>query len=146
MSDEFEDRESECEAIRKQNAAYLEEFRQSLEAAGLSKKTINNHVENADFYIDEFLLHYEPQTAKDGITDIGWFMGDFFIRKCMWSTPTTIKQNAASLKKFYKFLLGKEVIEAKDYRELLGTINDEMDDWLDMCEEYNNFDDEGWDW
>ncbi len=44
-------------------------------------------------YLDEF--------CEDRIND---FLGEFFIRKCMWSTPGTIKRTAASIKKFYKFM------------------------------------------
>lgn len=143
MADDCEEYAYDSEEIAKENAFYLEEFRQSLVATGLSDKTIENHVGNADLYINDYLNYYEPTPAKEGIPDISWFMGDFFIRKCMWSTPCTIKQTAASLKKFYKFLLRKEVIEARDYRNLLDTIKDEMDDWLEMCEEYNDFDG-GW--
>ncbi len=139
MSEDHEAYEREYNRIREENARYLEEFRQSLEASGLSTKTIARHVDNADFYINEFLLRYEPTPAQEGIIDISSFLGDFFIRKCLWSTPTSIKQNAASLKKFYKFLLAKELIGAEDYRDLLDIIKEEMDDWLDECESYNDF-------
>lgn len=138
MSDDWEKYERECERIRKENAVYLDEFRKSLEADGLAPKTVARHVENVDFYINDFLLYEMPEPAKDGALIIGWFLGDFFIRKCTWSTPTSIMQNAASLKKFYKYLLSEGVIDADNYSELLDTIKSEMDEWLDECETFNN--------
>ena len=29
---------------------------------------------------------------------LGDFLGDYFIRKCMWSTPSTVKTTAASIR------------------------------------------------
>lgn len=55
------------------------------------------------------------------------FFGYFFIRKCMWSTQSTI----ASLKKFYR--LSKE-----DYEEFTDTIRVNKEYWIDCCSEYND--------
>lgn len=60
------------------------------------------------------------------------------IRKCMWSTPGTIKSTAASIKKFYSSMLQRCNIDESNYRELIETIRDNMDCWLKDCESYNN--------
>ena len=59
------------------------------------------------------------------------FFGYFFIRKCMWSTPHTVKSTIASLKKFYR--LSKE-----DYEEFTDTIRVNKEYWTDCCSEYND--------
>jgi hypothetical protein len=66
------------------------------------------------------------------------FLGYFFIRKCMWSTPGTIKSTAASIKKFYSSMLQRGNIDESDYKELIETIKGNMDSWLEDCESYNN--------
>jgi hypothetical protein len=64
-------------------------------------------VDNVGFYINEFLLQDDDDliSPEDGLSHIGWFLGDWFIRKAMWASKTSIKGNAASFKKFYAFLL-----------------------------------------
>lgn len=69
---------------------------------------------------------------------IDMFLGYFFIRKCMWSTPSTIRSNAASLKKFYKCMLEIGKIEKEDYDYMCEDIKERMPDWIDDCEQYND--------
>lgn len=53
------------------------------------------------------------------------------IRKCMWSTPSTVKTTATSLKKFYKSMAEHGKIEKKDYDHVCHDIKE-------SCESYNN--------
>ena len=55
---------------------------------------------------------------KAGVSMVGSFLGDFFIRKCAWSTPGNIKTTAASLKKFYKSMLGHGLIGSDSYSHI----------------------------
>lgn len=67
------------------------------------------------------------------------FLGDWFIRKAMWSTSKTIKENCASLKKFYKVMLENNFINEQDYVELINAIKFNKEVWLEAVEAYNNF-------
>ena len=136
----YEEYEQKCDEIRMRNAAYLDEFREDLFNAGIKEKTINRHCQNANFYINTYLLREEPLEMTCGTDSfmIDDFLGHFFIRKCMWSTPGTIKSTAASIKKFYSSMLQRGNIDESDYRELIETIRDNMDCWLKDCESYNN--------
>jgi len=136
----YEEYEQKCSEIRMRNTAYLDEFREDLINAGLKEKTINKHCQNIDFYINTYLLREEPLEMIRGSDSfkIDDFLGYFFIRKCMWSTPGTIKSTAASIKKFYSSMLQRGNIDELDYRELIETIRDNMDCWLKDCESYNN--------
>jgi len=66
------------------------------------------------------------------------FLGYWFIRKVMWASQTSIKSNAASLKKFYFFLLEKGLIKKEDLNELEETIKDEMPEWLAKIKQYDD--------
>ena len=66
------------------------------------------------------------------------FFGDFFIRKCMWSTPASIKSTAASLKKFYKCMLQHGYIDKESYDYLCFDIKENMEDWQEECAIYND--------
>lgn len=77
-------------------------------------------------------------TMEEGVTMLGDFLGDFFIRKCMWSTPASVKTTAASLKKFYKSMSDHGKIEKKDYDYVCRDIKESMAYWQECCAEYNN--------
>ncbi len=120
------------------NHEYLLLFQEDLENAGLKDKTIYNHLSNADLFINDFLIYNMNATMEEGVTMLGDFLGDFFIRKCMWSTPATVKTTAASLKKFYKSMADHGKIEKKDYDYVCRDIKESMEYWQECCAEYNN--------
>ena len=89
------------EEVVKINEKYLVEFEKWLKEQKLSEKTIRNHVNNVDLYINDYLNYYDFNEMKQGCYDIDGFLGDWFICKCMWSTAYSVKTTAASIKKFY---------------------------------------------
>lgn len=136
------DFDAECNAIRQQNNVLLEQFALWLSKSGLSEKTVLKHVDNVDLYINDYLLREEPVQPEDGVDCIGWFLGDWFIRKALWASEASIKGNAASFKKFYGFMLEQGRIDADALDELKQEIKEEMPDWL---EKLRQFDDVDWD-
>ena len=135
MALSIDEYDRKCAEVRKENAAYLDIFEKDLQ--GLSPKTIERHLANAEFYLNEFLLYSVILRMQDGVYEIGEFLGYYFIRKCMWSTPGTIKSTAASIKKFYKCMLSHELIDSIQYRLLSDTIKDNMKEWQKECARYN---------
>lgn len=77
-------------------------------------------------------------TMEEGVTMLGDFLGDYFIRKCMWSSPSTVKTTTASLKKFYKSMAKHRKIEKKDYDYVCRDIKESMEYWQESCKSYNN--------
>lgn len=96
----------------------------------MSEKTINNHVSNIDFYVNEYLLYDDATEAKDGVYAVGMFLGYWFIRKAMWASRSSIKGNATSLKKFYAFMHEKGLINKEALIDLKQTIKKDMPEWL----------------
>jgi site-specific recombinase XerD len=136
--DDYEKYERDCEKIRKANEKLLDEFEAWLKAAGLSKKTINKHVGNLDFYLNEFLLYDEATEAKDGAGDVGMFLGYWFIRKAMWASQSSIRSNTTSLKKFYTFMHEKGLIKKEELTDLKQRIKEEMPEWLATLQRYDD--------
>lgn len=134
------DFDAECEAIRQKNDVLLEQFALWLSKGGLSEKTVLKHVDNMAFYINDFLLGEEPQEPEEGVDQVGWFLGDWFIRKALWASKTAIKGYAASFKKFYGFMLEQGRIDSDALDELKQEIKEEMPDWLDNLEQFDNVD------
>ena len=129
--DDSQKYEADCQKIRKVNHELLKDFESWLESSGLSEKTINNHISNIDFYINEYLLYEDAVEAKDGVDMVSNFLGYWFIKKALWASQSSLKSNAGSLKKFYTFLLEKGLIDKDDLRELKETIKEEMSEWLE---------------
>ena len=138
MDWDLKDYDEKCDTIREENEKYLDIFEKDL--AGLSPKTVRKHLGNVDLFINDYLLLEDVIRMDEGIDQIDDFLGDFFIRKCMWSTPATIKSTAASIKKFYKSMKEHSFIEAEDYDRLCSTIKENMDDWQRVCAVYNDID------
>ena len=141
--DDYDKYENECNKIRQDNIQLLDNFGAWLREKQLTEDTIKKHVNNIEFYINQFLLYEEAIEAKDGASEIGMFLGDWFIRKAMWSSENQIKSNAASLKKFYIFMCEKGQTAQEDLDDLND--EDEMPDWLaemkrfsDLAEDWGN--------
>lgn len=127
---DYKQYEQDCERIQAANKQLLTDFEAWLKESGLAAKTIRNHSNNVDLYINHYLLYEEALEAQQGIHEIGMFLGSWFIRKTTWASPAQIKGNAASLKKFYSFLLEKGLIEKAELDEFAAEIKQEMPRWL----------------
>lgn len=135
--------EEKCEIIKAENEHMLELFKASME--GLKPQTIQRHLSNVDFYINTYLLGYDARPFEKGVWEVPGFLGDFFIFKCAWSTPASIKTTAASIKKFYKCMMDNGKIQKLDYQYLCETIKEGMPDWQAECAAYNDSDESFWD-
>ena len=128
--------EADCKRIRKANAALLADFAAWLKATGIADKTVEQHRGNIAFYVNEYLLYGEAIEATAGVAQVEDFLGDWFIRKAMWSSPASIRSNAASLKKFYAFMAERGLIGKDDLNDLKEIIKVCMPDWLEAFERY----------
>lgn len=135
---DYEDYEKECKRIRQENNLILSRFATWLRKKQLSEDTIQKHVGNIDLYVNQFLLYEEVIEAKDGASEIGMFLGYWFIRKAMWSSVNQIKSNAASLKKFYTYMceIGQTAQERLD--DLNEAIREEMSEWIATMNRYDD--------
>jgi intergrase/recombinase len=136
--DDYEKYEEDCKEIRESNARLLKEFGSWLILSELSEKTIKNHISNIDFYINEYLLYEEAIEVVNGVNKVSMFLGYWFIKKVMWASKASIKSNAASLKKFYTFVNEKGLIDKEDLNDLMKMIKEEMPEWLEELDHYDN--------
>ena len=136
----MEDYDKKVEENIERNKIFIEEFKVWLNDKGLVKKTIEKHLSNIDLYLNDFLNYYEVETMEVGINRIDSFLGDWFVRKCMWSSKNSIKENSASIKKFYKCMSEKGYVKEEDYNSLCEEIKDYMEDWLDNVDDYDSDD------
>ncbi len=131
------DYDQQVKAIRAYNQPILEAFQTSLEQARLADKTINSHLENIDFFT-EFLVYYEPLKRLDETdeADISSFLLDWFPRKAMWASESSIKSNLASFKKFFDWMGQTGRMPPETVAEILTTLKEERDEFLGAVEAY----------
>lgn len=132
--------EKKYEKKVKENEKYLNLFETWLRQNGLSQKTIKKHIENVSVYINDFLNYYEITDMKEGCTSIDEYLGDWFVRKCLWSTPSTIKSTAASIKKFYNCMKELNYVTKNAYDFLCEEIKENIEYWVSNVEDYNDID------
>ena len=140
MEFDYEEYEEKCKVIREENERLLEIFEESMQ--NLKPQTVKRHLSNVDFYINDYLLYEDAHTFETGVWKVDDFLGYFFIRKCMWSTPGTIKSTAASIKRFYKCMMENDMIQKSDFEYLCETIKEGMPEWQATCASYNNPDED----
>ncbi len=128
------------EKNKKRNQRFLKEFEYWLKNKNLAPKTVKSHISNADLYINNYLIYYEEETAESGIKSIFSFLDDWFIRKCMWSSASSIKSTATSIKKFYQCMYENAHVSKEDYEELSETIKSNMDTFIKSLYDYENED------
>ena len=69
------------------------------ETPGKGKETPEKRGE--PFFINGYLLLYEPLTIEEGLSGVWEFLDDYYFRKCA-GTEETRKEMAISIKKFYR--------------------------------------------
>ena len=126
----FEKYEKDCKSIRKSNEKLLKKFNDYLATKGLSQKTIKEHVSNIGFYINEYLLYYDANLPQEGIFKIDMFLGDWFPRKALWASVTSVKSYIASFKKFYSWLVDQGLNTIEDLEEMKEYIKEDKDEWI----------------
>ena len=143
---DFDEEPEETIEARKENKQYMDLFLKDLQAAGLTQKTIDTHMENVDFYLTDYLPYTDedPADMKSGAEtyNLRDFFGYFYIHKCMWSTPSNLKTTGASIKKFYKCMADHGKISMDKYKNLCKLFKDEMVDWQEECRRFNEDDDD----
>jgi hypothetical protein len=125
------DFEQMADQVRAENAALLEGFGTWLTDSGLKEKTVRKHQGNVSFYIDHYLLWDDITRPQDGLSKIDGFFNWFFPRKAMWSSVASTKETVAGLKKFYRYLVEIDRVEADDYKDFLSEVKSEMPEWLE---------------
>ena len=126
-----------CEVQLKENAELLKDFTGWLQAQELSEATIRRHRSNIDLYINHYLLYEQITAPADGSGDVGSYLGFWFIRK-VWASEYTTRSNAASLRKFYGFMVERGHVEAQELAHMKEQIRTGMPGYLARVSRYNN--------
>ena len=130
------------ENVEKRNKEYLKMFEKELKESGLSRKTINKHLDNIDLFLNDYLINYMEDAEIDScLLAVNDFLGYFLISKCMWTSKTSLKETATSIKKFYSCMLRNNLIKEEYYSSLCDLIKRNLDTYLERLDRFDNIDD-----
>jgi len=140
-------------SIQKRNESLLYNFRGWLKRSGLGESTINKHINNISFFINEYLAYEDISQnedeitlchPEDGIKLVDYFLGYWFIKKAMWADENSVKSNITSIKKFYTFMQSLNLISQDELQSLNQEIKENKKNWIDAVNRYNDLDTEDW--
>ena len=69
---------------------------------------------------------------------LDYFLGDWFIRKAIWANESCIRENAASLKKCYTYLVVIGQINVDDPAKLRKDIKTGMPEWITTARRFDS--------
>ncbi|NJP12169.1 MAG: site-specific integrase [Leptolyngbyaceae cyanobacterium RU_5_1] len=125
------DYDQQVEQIRLYNQPILDEFQAWLEKSNLSINTIRSHVQNIEFFA-EYLFYYEPlrqlDEAEDG--DVVDFLMNWFPRKALWASESSVKSYITSFRKFFRYMVESQRISADQEAEIRETLKEGKEEFL----------------
>ena len=113
-------------AIRAYNQPLLVEFQDWLAQAGLSAPTVRTHVQNLELFAT-YLVYYEPLKRLDAAEsgDVWMFLADWFPRKALWASVSSVRAYLASFKKFYRWMGETGHVPPTTVTAVLDTLKEE---------------------
>ncbi len=131
-ADHAETYEQRVHAIQLANQPILDGFENSLKQAGLSEQTIKAHVDNIRFFSRYLLLYAYSLRRLDEATEgnVYDFLEDWFPRKALWASVSSMKVYLASFKKFFKWMGATGLVAPETVEDVLSTLKDDRNLFL----------------
>ncbi len=123
--------DQEVQAIRAYNQPLLDSFQDWLVHSGVGTKTIQSHVANIAFFAT-YLLYYDPLQRLDEATsgDVWMFLADWFPRKALWASTTSVRAYLTTFRKFFIWLGATSRVPSETVTEVLTMLKDERGAFL----------------
>ena len=124
--------EQQVQAIQVANQPILDGFEYALKQAGLSEQTIKAHVDNMRFFGRYLLWSGYSLRRLDEATegDVYDFLEDWFPRKALWASVSTMKVYLASFKKFYRWMGATSLVSPETVADVISTLKEERNFFL----------------
>ncbi|HEY6410369.1 MAG TPA: hypothetical protein VIY29_23195 [Ktedonobacteraceae bacterium] len=118
--------EQRVHAIQLANQPILDGFENWLKQLGLSEQTIKDHVDNMRFFAHYLLLYAYSLRRLDEATEgnVYDFLEDWFPRKALWASVSSMKVYLASFKKFFTWMGETGLGSPETVEDVLSTLKD----------------------
>jgi site-specific recombinase XerD len=136
-ADETQTYEQRVEAIQLANLPILDGFEHALRQSGLSEQTIKDHVDNIRFFSRYLLLYAYSLCRLDEATEGAMydFLEDWFPRKALWASVSSMKVYLASFKKFYRWMGATSLVSPETVEDVLSTLKESRNFFLSKVAE-----------
>ncbi len=121
---------------KKHNDAIIKEFEQSMKTSGLVKKTIRNHIQNVDLFVNDYMLIEEIE-FENWHDEIDEFF-EWAIRKNVVISQSSLRQFVSSIRKFYKFLFDTRKIDIKTSKKVNSVLREGVTDWSISVQQFED--------
>ena len=124
--------EQRVQAIQRANQPILDGFEAWLRQSGISEQTIKDHVDNMRLFAHYLLLYAYSLRRLDEATEgaVYDFLEDWFPRKALWASVSSMKLYLASFKKFYKWMGETGLVSPETVEDVLSTLKDDRNLFL----------------
>ena len=114
------------QAIQLANQPILDGFETWLRQSGLSEPTIKDHVDNIRFFSRYLLLYAYSLRRLDEASegDVYDFLEDWFPRKALWASVSSMKVYLASFKKFFTWMGETGLVPPETVADVRSTLKD----------------------
>lgn len=133
--------EQRVQAIQLANQPILDGFENWLKQSRLSEQTIRDHVDNIRFFSRYLLLYAHSLRRLDEATEgaVYDFLEDWFPRKALWASVSSMKIYLASFKKFFQWMGETGLVSSATVEDVLSTLKDDRNLFLSkVAEEFPN--------
>jgi site-specific recombinase XerD len=129
--------EQRVQAILLANQPIFDGFETWLRQSGLSEQTIKDHVDNMRLFSRYLLLCAYSLRRLDEATEgaVYDFLEDWFPRKALWASVTSMKVYLASFKKFFKWMGATGLVSPEIVEDVLSTLKDDRHFFLSKVAE-----------
>jgi site-specific recombinase XerD len=131
-ADDAESYEQRVQAIQLANQPILDGFETWLRQSGLSEPTIKAHVDNMRFFSRYLLLYAYSLRRLDEATEgaVYDYLEDWFPRKALWASVSSMKVYLASFKNFFKWMGETGLVSPETVEDVLSTLKDDRNFFL----------------
>jgi site-specific recombinase XerD len=118
--------EQRVHALQLANQPILDGFEHWLKQSGLSEQTIKDHVDNMRFFARYLLLYAYSLRRLDEASEgnVYDFLEDWFPRKALWASVSSMKVYLASFKKFFTWMGATGLVAPEIVEDVLSTLKD----------------------
>lgn len=104
----------------------------------MGKKKAHEHADRLRFFGNEYLLNYGEGDLVEGVSSFPSFVGDWFIRKCMWSDASSVEANVESFRLWLRLLEESKWISPEELMNLHQCLDQNLEVWCLRARFYND--------
>ena len=134
-----EDYEEMAARLTEANEEHLAHFTNDLILKKkMGKIKAHEHADRLRFFGNDYLLNYGEGDLVEGVSSFPSFVGDWFIRKCMWSDASSVKANVESFRLWLRFLGESKRISREELMHLHQCLDQDLEMWCLRARCYND--------